>query len=671
MRSRWNDDDAARHADPLALRAYTSRLLGADDDLVLHGGGNTSLKTTETDFCGDPTEVLWVKGSGWDLKSIAPAGFAPVRMRTLLAMGAREALSDTQMVKEQRAAMLDPDAPLPSIEAVLHALIPLPWVDHTHADAVVALSNAPMGEERLRSLYGERVFFVPYVMPGFELAKVVQRLLLEHDARAYEGMVLMHHGVFSWGASARESYERMIRLVDDAEECLSQHHAWDVLAESPSSAPAPTEFAVSPSAAIAEFGAVRAAVSRVAKLPLVARLDVGREAAGFASLPRIAEIATRGPLTPDHVIRTKRIPLVLVASVGVSEIGAAVTAYGERYAEYFARHSEPGQVMLDAAPRWAVWQGRGIVAFGKDAKEADVVLDIARHTARAIQRAEALGGWQALSEADLFRMEYWELEQRKLKKPGTRPELQGQVALVTGAAHGIGRAVMERLLAAGAMVVGLDRDPAIAELSSANAVGLVCDVTDAAAVTAAVARTVMTFGGLDLVVSNAGSFPEASPLAELSDASWSATLALNLDAHFKVLRAAAPHLAQGQSPAVVVVASKNVAAPGPGVAAYSVAKAGLTQLARVAALELGAQGIRVNVVHPDAVFDTHLWDAAKIEARAQSYGLTVEQYKSRNILRREVRSKDVAAVVSRLLSSEFGCTTGAQIPIDGGNQRVI
>jgi len=660
MKSRWNDDEAARHTEPLALRAYTSRLLGADEDLVLHGGGNTSLKTTETDFCGDSTDVLWVKGSGWDLKSIAPAGFAPVRMRTLLAMGARDTLSDTLMVKEQRAAMLDPDAPLPSIEAVLHALIPLPWVDHTHADAVVALSNSPMGEERLRSLYGDRVFFVPYVMPGFELAKVVQRVLAEHDVTAFEGMVLMHHGVFSWGNSARQSYERMITLVDDAEKCLLQNRAWNVLAEVPPSPPEP-----------AEFASLRLAVSQVAQVPLVARLDTSPEAAGFASLPGIAEIATRGPLTPDHVIRTKRLPVVLAAGADGAEIQRAVRAYADDYAAFFARHRRPGQLMLDPAPRWAVWPGRGLVAFGKDAKEADVVLDIARHTARAIQRAEAMGRWQALPEADLFDMEYWELEQRKLKKAGSRPELQGQVALVTGVAHGIGRATMQRLQQLGAMVVGLDRDPIVLELSSSSSLGLVCDVTDANAVDAAIAQTVMAFGGLDLLVSNAGTFPEATPLGDITDAAWAATLALNLDAHFKVLRAATPHLVKGQSPSVVIVASKNVPAPGPGVAAYSVAKAGLTQLARVAALELGEQGIRVNVVHPDAVFDTHLWDAAKIAARAANYGLTVEQYRARNILRREVRAKDVATVIARLLSSDFACTTGAQIPIDGGNNRVI
>lgn len=663
MKSRWNDDEAKALGDVLALRAYTSRLLGQEPDLVLHGGGNTSVKATVRDFVGDEVPVLWVKGSGHDLATIGPEGFAPVRMRTLLAMGARAELSDGEMVKEQRAAMLDPDAPLPSIEAVLHALIPATWVDHTHADAVVAISNTPMGAERLLSIYGERVLFVPYVMPGFELAKEVQRVLREVDVSRYEGMVLLHHGVFTWGESARESYERMIRLVDDAEKALVRHRAWDVLAR-------PEVTVVEPLDAIdpAELGTLRLAVGRAAGHPMVARVDASPEAVGFSSLPGVADLATRGPLTPDHVIRTKCVPLVIA---GGADLTAEVHRYAEAYRAYFGRNAGPDDHMLDPAPRWVVWPGQGIVAFGRTARDAEIVLDIARHTVAAIQRAEAMGGWRALPERDLYRMEYWELEQRKLKRPSQRPELEGQVAVVSGAAHGIGLAVATRLRELGASVVGLDRDPAVTRVADRGYLGVVCDVTDRHAVDRAMGRAVRSFGGVDLLVSNAGSFPEGAPIAELSDERWGETLSLNLDAHLKVLRATAPHLARGFHPAVVVVASKNVAAPGPGVAAYSVAKAGLTQLARVAALELGEDGVRVNVVHPDAVFDTKLWNTGKLEARAKTYGMTVDEYKRRNILKREVRSRDVAVAVARLLSQEFAVTTGAQIAIDGGNPRVI
>jgi len=675
MKSRWNDDEAAAFVaratargmehvreserEVLAMRAYTSRLLGAEAELVLHGGGNTSVKQTVLDFLGQAVDVLWIKGSGWDLSTIEPKGFAPVRMGTLRGMAELDVLSDTDMVRHQRAAMLDPDAPVPSIEAIMHAVIPLPWVDHTHADAVVTLSNAPHGEDRLRSLYGDRVIFVPYVMPGFDLAKVVRNVLREHDCRRYEGMVLLHHGVFTWGHTAQQSYERMVKLVDDAEKCLVRYRAWDVLAKVEADGPVDT----------VELAELRALASRYAGAPMVVRLDAGPEAVGFAGLPGVDGFATRGPVTPDHVIRTKRLPLVLSAR---DDLATQFEAYAEVYRAYFGRHAGPDDHMLDPAPRWVVWPGRGIVAIGVTVKDAEVVLDIARQTAACIQRGEALGGWSALSEGELFKMEYWELEQRKLRKKGNKPEHLGRVALVTGAAHGIGRAVVNRLLESGAAVVGLDRDPAVTQPTvGAGYLGVVCDVTDTRSVDAAVAAAVRAFGGIDLLVSNAGAFPDATLLDELSDDAWRDVLGLNLDSHHKVLRAVSPFLVRGVDASVVFVASKNAAAPGPGVGAYSVAKAGLTQLARVAALELGEHGVRVNVVHPDAVFDTHLWNTNKLEARAKAYGQTVEEYKKRNLLKREVKARDVANVVARLLSPEMGLTTGAQVPVDGGNIRVI
>ncbi len=661
MKSRWDEMYVRTLSSELALRAYSSRLLGLEEDLVLHGGGNTSLKATVNDFAGDDIPVLWVKGSGADLAVINESGFAPVRMRTLLAMAERETLTDSDMVKHQRAAMLDPDAPLPSIEAVLHALIPLAWVDHTHADSVVTISNAPGGDVRLREIYGDSVLYVPYVMPGFDLAKAVRAVLKGRDVRRYEGMVLLHHGVFSWGDTARESYERMISIVDRAERYLENQGTLEKVVSSP------TRGSVNPHA----LGELRRQIAAVAGVGMVARIDASEAAVGFASRPDIEAICSRGPVTPDHVIRTKRTPLVLPDTEDGAVIAAHLAAYVEEYHSYFGRHRRD-EIELDPAPRWCVWQGRGIVSFGRTAKDADVVADIARHTARCIQVGEALGGWGALPEDDIFRMEYWELEQRKLRSKTARPELEGKVALVTGAAHGIGRAIVLRLRELGANVVGLDRDEAVIDVAKGREyLPIRCDVTDGGAVEAAISAAVMTFGGLDLLVSNAGSFPPSERISELSDVHWEQTLALNLDSHMKVLRSATPHLCRGIEPSVVFNASKNVLAPGPGVGAYSVAKAGLTQLARVAAIELGEHGVRVNLVHPDAVFDTDLWSPELIASRAKNYGMSPEEYRRRNLLKREVRSRDVAMIVTRLLGPEFAATTGAQVPIDGGNLRVI
>ncbi len=658
MQSLWNENEARPFADdPLALRVYSSRLLGREPSLVLHGGGNTSVKAEVTDLLGDSKPVLYVKGSGWDLATIEGLGFAPVCLETLKRMAELPELSDPDMVRAQRAAMTDPYAPNPSVEAILHAIIPFTFVDHTHADAVVTLTNTPDGKARIRELYGERVLIVPYTMPGFVLAKVIWEMTQDVDWSQLDGMVLMNHGVFSFADDARVSYERMIELVSLAEDTLAKAGATVATATPP---PVDAD-------ALHQLAETRRAVAQARGMPGVVRWDVSAEAVGFSNLPDVADIATRGPLTPDHVIRTKRVPLILNENPE-----AALKNYGDNYRAYFQRNATENLTCLDPAPRWAVWPGQGVLAFGGSVKEAGIIGDISAHTQRAIQRAECLGGWRALPEQDIFDVEYWDLEQAKLRKAGAPATLVGKIALVTGAASGIGRACAETLHAQGAAVMALDIDPAVeAMFSAADFVGQVCDVTDNAALQAAVADTVARFGGLDIVLSNAGNFPSNSRIEEMDPDVWARSLQVNLSSHEQLLQAAIPYLERGITPAVVFMASKNVTAPGPGAAAYSVAKAGLTQLARVAALELGPKGIRVNVLHPDAVFDTAIWTDEVLEKRARHYGMTVQEYKTKNLLKVEISSQDVAQLACALAGPLFAKTTGAQIPIDGGNDRVI
>jgi rhamnose utilization protein RhaD (predicted bifunctional aldolase and dehydrogenase) len=450
MQSLWNEQEAAERAvSPLALRVYTSRLLGREPALVLHGGGNTSVKVREPNLFGESEYLLYVKGSGWDLATIEAKGFAPVRMDTLLKLASLAQLSDTDMVRVQKAAMTDPNAPTPSVEAILHALIPFVFVDHTHSDAVVAITNTPGGEQTIKSVLGDRVLYIPYVMPGFALARLVYELTRDADWSKYDGMVLQHHGIFSFANDGRESYERMIRLVTAAENFLNSQGA--LKAE-------PAQVGVAPQTADAlrMLATLRKEVSLKAGIAMVALLDGSANALGYANLPRVAEISGRGPLTPDHVIHTKRTPMLLGADAAQS-----VAGYAAAYLEYFQRNASPGLVALDPAPKWVVWPEHGVVSFGATAKRAAVVADIARHTMRAQSWAEKLGGWQALPERDIFDVEYWELEQAKIKKSGLRLPLEGKVALVTGAAGGIGKACVEALRAAGAAVVAVDLNPAV------------------------------------------------------------------------------------------------------------------------------------------------------------------------------------------------------------------
>jgi rhamnose utilization protein RhaD (predicted bifunctional aldolase and dehydrogenase)/NAD(P)-dependent dehydrogenase (short-subunit alcohol dehydrogenase family) len=657
MKSLWNDEEAAGWPGDLGLRVYTSRLLGRDKSLVLHGGGNTSVKVREPNLFGEEEEILYVKGSGWDLETIEEAGFAPVRRDHLLRLAGLDELSDPRMVNEMVTHMTRSSAPVPSVEAILHAALPHKFVDHTHADAVVTVTNTPGGEERVRAIWGDRVVVIPYIMPGFDLARLCARLFPEQAGPQTIGMVLMNHGIFSFGETARESYERMIELVTEAEEYLVAQGAWELPAVSAVEASNPSP---------AEIAALRRDLSREAGFPMVLQSRRDARSLAFVRRPDIARISQQGPATPDHVIRTKRIPLV----------GRDVAAYTRAYREYFERnapHAKAPKTILDPAPRILLDPELGVLTAGRRAGEAAIAAEIYDHTMDIMERADRLGGWVALPERDLFDMEYWDLEQAKLKKAGPPPAFAGEVALVTGAASGIGKACVASLLARGAAVAGLDRDPAILTLHArADYRGVVCDVTDEAALRRAVAETVDAFGGLDMLILNAGIFPGGRKLAEMPSDEWRRVLGVNLDSNMVLLRECHPLLALApNSGRVVVIGSKNVPAPGPGAGAYSASKAALNQLARVAALEWGKDGIRVNVLHPNAVFDTGVWTDEVLAARAAAYGLDVESYKKNNVLGVEVTSRHVAELAAELCGPVFARTTGAQIPVDGGNERVI
>ena len=657
MNSLWNDEEAGLYQGELGQRVYSSRLLGREPALVLHGGGNTSVKLHETNLLGEEEVLLYVKGSGADLEHIEASGFAPVRLAPLLKLAKLPALSDPEMVNALRTHMTRADAPTPSVEAILHAILPHRFVDHTHADAVLAVMNGRDGEARIREIYGDSVVIIPYVMPGFDLARAVAERFPAAAGPRTTGMVLLHHGVFAFGNTAREAYERMINLVTRAEDYLAKHNAWNISAPALTPGPVPLR---------RELAALRHEVSKTAGFPLVLCAHTDSRSLAFVRREDLARLTQQGPATPDHAIRTKRLPL----------LGRDVATYADAYRKYFTAYNtqtaEP-KTMLDPAPRVLLDPQLGVCTLGRSAREAAIVHDIYSHTMDIQLRAARLGGYQALSPKDIFDVEYWDLEQAKLKKAGKPPLFAGEVALVTGAASGIGRACVESLLARGAAVIGLDIDTAVAKLHQRpDFAGFVCDVTDEPRLVQAIEHGVRAFGGLDMLILNAGLFPPGARIESLAMAEWHKVMRVNLDANLSLLREAhallklAPHGGR-----VVVIGSKNVPAPGPGAAAYSASKAALQQLARVAALEWASDGIRLNSLHPDAVFDTGIWTEEVLTARAAHYGLSIEQYKRKNLLKTEITSKDVAELAAELCGPLFAKTTGAQIPVDGGSDRVI
>jgi len=499
------------------------------------------------------------------------------------------------------------------------------------------------------------VVVLPYCMPGFDLARLCAERFAAEAGPHTVGMVLMNHGIFAFGETARESYEQMIALVDRAERYLAEHQAWTL--------PAPT-LTVEEADYRTELAALRQKLSAAAGVPMVLASQRDARTLAFARRDDVAKIAQQGPATPDHVIRTKRLPL----------LGRNVDGYVQSYKEYFAQNVAGRDLaILDPAPRVILDPELGLLSAGRSTKDADIVAELYDHTIDVILRGTALGGFRALPARDIFDVEYWELEQAKLRKGGKAPPFSGEVALVTGAASGIGKACVESLLARGAAVIGLDLNPAITTLfARADYLGVVCDVADEQAVNDALEQGVRRFGGLDMLILNAGMFPGGCRIDALGLDTWDKVMRINLDANLTFLRECYPLLKLAPNRGrVVVIGSKNVPAPGPGAAAYSASKAALNQLTRVAALEWGGDGIRLNILHPDAVFDTGLWTDEVLAARAAHYGLTVQEYKTKNILKTEVRSRDVAELAAEMCGPLFAKTTAAQVPVDGGNDRVI
>jgi rhamnose utilization protein RhaD (predicted bifunctional aldolase and dehydrogenase)/NAD(P)-dependent dehydrogenase (short-subunit alcohol dehydrogenase family) len=681
MQSRWRDGEAEalvrRYATTgisrdLALRVYTSRLLGQDPKLVLHGGGNTSLKTRMRDMLGEDVEVLCVKGSGSDMARIEPAGLPAVRLEPLRALlRTRDALSDQDMVSFQRAHLLDPMAPNPSVETLLHALIPHTYVDHTHSTAILSLVDQPDGEAICAEVYDGRVGIVPYVMPGFALAKKAAEVF--EAAPKVEGLILHKHGIFTFGGSAREAYERMIEMVSIAEGRLARARKnIFATAELPQSiASVATVAPIIRGACSQKDNTIQGAYYR-----LILEFRTDAAILNFVNGADLARYSQAGVVTPDHTIRTKNWPLVTAApelgklKTFKERVTATAQAFVTNYQAYFARNNarfNGGKKALDPLPRVALVPGLGLFGLGRSKQDARVAADLAQAAIETITDAEAIGRFESISEAEMFDMEYWSLEQAKLGKQPVKP-LAGQIVAVTGAGGAIGSAIATAFAAAGAEVALLDIDEAAARDKAAavggSATAFACDVTDAASVVKTFDQVVTTFGGLDIAVSNAGAAWQGR-IGEIDEAVLRKSFELNFYGHQRVAQAAVKiMLAQGTGGCLLFNVSKQAVNPGPDFGPYGLPKAATLLLVRQYALEYGADGIRANAVNADRVRSGLLTDDF-ITERARARGVSSKDYMSGNLLRREVTADDVAqAFLAQALALK---TTADVTTVDGGN----
>jgi rhamnose utilization protein RhaD (predicted bifunctional aldolase and dehydrogenase)/NAD(P)-dependent dehydrogenase (short-subunit alcohol dehydrogenase family) len=669
--SRWGAD--------LADRVYTSRLLGRDASLVLHGGGNTSVKSRSPEVDGQVVDVLWVKGSGWDLGNIEPRGFSQCRLGPLRSYCRLPSLSDEGMVAALRSQMLDPSGPVPSVEALLHAHLPGKFVDHTHANAVLSIVDQPDAGRRVAELWGPRASFLPYVMPGFVLAQRILELGITEASPPL--LVLEKHGIFSWGQSARESYERMIDAVSEAEQYLEQKARTAIavpVAVTPAESTRAAQLALAP--------VLRGTMARRdGGTRFLLNFRGGPEVLAFLASEAAPQVAARGCITPDHSIRTKPFPAWidlggsadgLAADELEGRVSAGLDRFARQYDGYFDAHrarSATPLTRLDLLPRIVAVPGVGVIGLGKTAAQAAIAADLYEHAVGVMTRAERIGSYQPVSHGDLFDVEYWSLEQAKLGAKRTEGALAAQIAVITGAASGIGLETAAHFLSLGAHVVLVDRDAAALELRAAElerkhgaAVrSVVADLTEPDAARGALEAAVLAYGGVDIVVSNAGTAPSGALHQAEGTELLARSLEINLMSHQHVARAAAAILIrQGTGGCLLFNASKSAFNPGPMFGPYAVAKSALVALMKQYAIDLAPFGIRANAVNADRI-RTGLFSEELIASRAKARGTTADGYFKANLLGRETLGSDVARAFGYLAGA--AATTGAVVPVDGGN----
>jgi rhamnulose-1-phosphate aldolase/alcohol dehydrogenase len=679
MQSRWNEAEASGKSD-LDQLIYASRLIGAEDSLVLWGGGNTSVKVQGKHFRGHETEIMWIKGSGSDLKSIEAKHFAGVVVDDVRPLLSREGeMDDDAMVAYLANCLTDPKAPRPSIETLLHGFLPAKFIIHTHADLIQALTNNEEGEQAVMDAFGEEAVVVPYQRPGFKLSRMVHAAVAAKPHARF--LILRKHGLITWGQTAREAYERTLEAISRVEAFIEKSGAGkDPFREKGS---APMTQAEREKIFVAVAPTLRGLLSRARRVVL--RFDDSPEVLDFVTAKEARRLSQVGPATPDHVLSTRVWPAFIEwrpsdgADALKVRLKEGIDRWSARDEHYYKAHSDGKLARLDPYPRVILIPGLGMVTAGPEARRARIVGDIYRHTISVIRNAERIAPYVSLTENEAFHIDYWPLELYKLTLAPPEKEFSRRVVLVTGAGSGIGRVAAAKFAEAGAHVVVTDVVKAAAEQVAQElaqkfpdrALGFEMDVTQEQSVKDAFDLALFSYGGIDVVFSNAG-IATSSPIESMKLEDWHKSHAVNSTGHFLVAREALHIMKeQGLGGALVINASKNVTAPGKDFGAYSAAKAATAQLCRIVAIEGAEYGVRANMVNPDAVFQgTHLWSKEIRENRAKAQGIEPEKiedyYRQRSLLKLPVYAEDVAEAVLFLASDRSSKTTGTMLPVDSG-----
>ncbi|MQG20769.1 MAG: bifunctional rhamnulose-1-phosphate aldolase/short-chain dehydrogenase [SAR202 cluster bacterium] len=676
MQNKW-DEKQVRNASLLDQLVYQSKLIGSEEDLVLFGGGNTSIKRHIPDFRDMDVSALTVKGSGSDMQFASPENFSDLRLDDITPLLKRTRMADDEMITYLMHCLLNIEAPRPSIETLLHAFIPSASVVHTHADAILALTNNRLGSQAVLDALEPNTLFVPYKRPGFLNAKEVALLVQKHPDS--KGLVLMNHGLLTWADSVQEAYENHIGLVSQAEDYLAWKKKGQTITVIEQIKPLSEQERHEIAHEISPF--LRGLVST--NDHFLIQFDDSSKILDFTSMPDAPKISQKGPATPDHMLRTRRLPLWVPLNNGKklqNTLKTRLDTYAEKYQRWFDKYKDESIAPLDPYPRVVLIPSVGMWTLGTTRTGTERTKKIYHHTVDIMQGAETIDRYKSLNAKDAFEIDHWPLELYKLTLAGPKQELEGRVAFITGAASGIGFAIAQRLAQEGATVAISDLDLSNIEEAATrinnktgtqNAIGFPLDVTNEVQVKDTVEKLVLITGGIDILVSNAGIAPNA-PIHSLDLADWEKSFAVNATGHFLAAREVVRVMQrQNIGGSLIFIGTKNIPAPGHSFGAYSAAKSAEAQLARILALEGGAFGIRSNIVNPDAIFQgSQLWSASLKQQRAETYGIKIDEleryYHERNILKKEITAEDVAETALFLASDRSSKTTGAMFPVDGG-----